>query len=90
MKPLFAPLACTLALLATSCSSTQNAQQVADYDGDGFISDAEYKQFQKQKNVEDRNVYSESVKRRNVSNTVDDINRSVWGTRSILDGIRSF
>ena len=79
-----------VAALLVSCSSTQNAQQVADYDGDGFISDAEYKQFQKQKNVEDRNVYSESVKRRNVSNTVGDINRSVWGARSILEGIRSF
>ncbi|MGD1979419.1 MAG: hypothetical protein PVJ98_08505 [Akkermansiaceae bacterium] len=56
----------------SSCASFTTAQQQADYNGDGFVSAAENAQFQRQKNVEDRAVYSESVKRRNVVNTVGD------------------
>lgn len=78
------------AALISSCASTYNAQQLADYNGDGFVSDAEYKQYQKQKNIEDRAVYSESVKRRNVTNTVRDANQAVWGARSLIRGIESF
>ena len=59
----------------SSCSSFSNAQQQADYNGDGLISPAENAQFQRQRNVEDRGVYSESVKRRNVVNTVGDARR---------------
>ncbi len=69
---------------------TFRTPELSDYDGDGYVSDAEYKQYMKQRNVEDRAVYSESVKRRNISNTVQDANRTVWGARSILSGIRSF
>ena len=83
-------LAAPLAGMLAGCASTMTAQQSADYDGDGYISDAEYKQFQKQKNVEDRAVYSESVKRRNAANTVRDVNDVVWGTRSIVRGVQSF
>jgi hypothetical protein len=82
---LIAPVA-----LFCSCASTQNAQQVADFDGDGYISDAEKKQFDKQASVQERNVYTESTKRRNATNTVRDANQAVWGARSLLEGIRSF
>jgi hypothetical protein len=67
-----------------------NAQQAADYNGDGAISDAEYKQFNKQAGVQERNTYTESVKRRGAVNTVHDVNETVWTVRSILSGIRSF
>jgi len=56
----------------SSCASFSTAQQQADYNRDGFVSSAENAQFQRQKNVEDRAVYSEGVKRRNVTNTVRD------------------
>lgn len=56
----------------SSCASFTTAQQAADYNRDGFVSQAESAQFNRQKNVEDRAVYSESVKRRNVVNTVGD------------------
>lgn len=66
------------------------AQQVADYDGDGLISDAEQKQFNKQAQVQERNVYTQGVKRRDVANTVRDANDIVWGSRSIVRGIENF
>jgi hypothetical protein len=78
------------ALALTGCAATMNAQQASDYDGDGVVSDAEYKQFHKQADVQERNVYTESVKRRGAVNTVHDVNETVWTARSILSGIRSF
>lgn len=81
--------ALTIALLA-GCAATMNAQQVSDYNGDGVISDAEFKQFNKQAAVQERNVYTESTKRRGAVNTVHDVNETVWTARSILSGIRSF
>jgi hypothetical protein len=72
------------------CAATMNAQQAADYNGDGVISDAEFKQFNKQASVQERNVYTESTKRRGAVNTVHDVNETVWTARSILSGIRSF
>ena len=71
-----------VASLLSNCASTQSANQVADYNRDGLVSDAEYKQYMKQKNVEDRNVYSESTKRRNVTNTVRDVRDTVGAARS--------
>ena len=71
-----------VASLLTNCASTQSANQVADYNRDGLVSDAEYKQYMKQKNIEDRNVYSESTKRRNVTNTVRDVRYTVGAARS--------
>jgi ribosomal protein S5 len=62
----------TLPILAlASCASMQNAS-VSDYDGDGVISDAESRQYHKQAGVQERNVYTESVKRRNAVNTTGD------------------
>ena len=63
-----------------SCASVQTAS-VADYNGDGVISNAEYVQFQKQKDIEDRNVYTESVKRRNATNTVRDATEALGHVR---------
>ena len=88
MKLLFASI--SAAVLASGCASTMSAQQVADYNGDGVISDAEFKQYNKQASVQERNVYTESVKRRGAVNTVSDVNQTVWTARSILSGIRSF
>jgi hypothetical protein len=76
--------------LVAGCASTMTAQQSADYNGDGVVSDAELKQFNKQAAVQERNVYTESVKRRGAVNTVRDVNETVWTARSILSGIRSF
>lgn len=72
-----------------SCASTQNAS-VADYNGDGVISNAEYQQYNKQKDIEDRNVYTESVKRRNAVNTTRDVRDSLWNARAISDTIKNF
>lgn len=66
----------------SSCASLQSATDVSDYNGDGVVSNAEYAQFQKRKNVEDRNVYSESVKRKNATNTVRDVRDGLWDARS--------
>jgi len=79
-----------VALLLTGCAATMSAQQASDYNGDGVVSDAEFKQFNKQAAVQERNVYTESVKRRGAVNTVRDVNETVWTARSILSGIRSF
>jgi hypothetical protein len=57
MKDLLPALILSLALLS-SCATPYTAQQLADYDGDGAVSDAEYKQYMKQRNIEDRAVYS--------------------------------
>ncbi len=76
-------------LALASCASMQNAS-VADYNGDGLVSDAEYKQYQKQKNVEDRNVYTESNKRRNAVRTVTDTRDALWGARSIRNTLRGW
>lgn len=85
MKYLF--LLLPLLAVLTGCTTPYNARQLSDYDGDGYVSDAEYKQYMKQRNVEDRAVYSESVKRRNVANTVTDANRTVWGARGLWRGL---
>lgn len=85
----FASLA-GFAMMLSNCASFQSANQVADYNGDGVVSNAEYVQFNKQKNVEDRNVYSESVKRRNVVNTVGDVNDTIWNARSAVWGLKHF
>ena len=77
------------AAVLSNCASLETAQ-VADYNRDGLVSDAEYKQYMKQKNIEDRNVYSEGVKRRNAVNTVGDVRDTVWGARSIQRAIKGF
>lgn len=74
----------------SSCSSFTTARHQADYDRDGFISPAENAQYQRQKNVEDRAVYSESVKRRNVTNTVRDAADTLHGARRAQRLIESF
>ncbi|MBV5273791.1 MAG: hypothetical protein JZU52_09140 [Lamprocystis purpurea] len=88
MKVYLALLPAALAL--TGCAATMNAQQVSDYNGDGVVSDAEFKQFNKQAAVQERNVHTETVKRRGAVNTVHDVNETVWTARSILSGLRSF
>ncbi|YCM45584.1 hypothetical protein V2O64_06080 [Verrucomicrobiaceae bacterium 227] len=81
----------TLPILGlASCASFSTAQQQADYNGDGFVSQAENAQFQRQKNVEDRAVYSESVKRRNVTNTVRDTSDTLYQARRAQSLIKGF
>jgi hypothetical protein len=79
-----------MAALLAGCAATMSPQQAADYNGDGVISDAELKQFNKQASVQERNVYTESVKRRGAVNTVHDVNETIWTARSILSAIQSF
>lgn len=78
------------ALGLSSCASFSNAQQQADYNNDGFVSAAESQQFHRQKNVEDRAVYSESVKRRNVTNTARDARDGLGAVKDIQRIFKSF
>lgn len=78
------------AIALSSCASFSSAQNLADYNRDGFVSQAENAQYQRQKNVEDRAVYSESVKRRNVTNTVTDTADTVQGARRLQNLIKGF
>jgi outer membrane biogenesis lipoprotein LolB len=78
------------AAILTGCAATMSAQQASDYNGDGVVSDAEFKQFNKQSAVQERNVYTESVKREGAVGTVRDVNEAIWTARSILSGLRSF
>ncbi len=73
----------------SGCASFQTAQ-VADYNGDGVISDAEHRQYQKQKSVEASNVSVERMKRENAVDTVRDVNDTIWNVHGIRNGIRSF
>ena len=77
----------TIAL--ASCASMQT-YEVADYNRDGLVSNAEYQQYNKQKDIEDRNVYSESVKRRNAVNTTRDVRDSLWNARAIMNTLENF
>ncbi len=77
------------ALAFASCASTQNAS-VADYNGDGVISNAEAAQYHKQAGVQERNVYTESVKRRNAVNTTRDVRDGLWNINSIKNTIERF
>lgn len=73
-------------LALASCSSVQNAS-VADLNGDGVISDAEFKQSGKQNYIQRDNVATESVKRQNAVDTLGDVRQSVGnvlGTRNLL------
>lgn len=81
MKPslLLAALATTF---LASCASFDTGAQ-ADYNGDGVISDAEYKQYGKQHGVVRTGIDTERARRENVRDTV-------WDARSIVDGIRGF
>ncbi|AUB81172.1 EF-hand domain-containing protein [Candidatus Thiodictyon syntrophicum] len=78
------------ALILSGCAATMSAQQAADYNGDGLISDAELKQFNKQASVQERNVQTEAIKRHGAVDTVHSVNDTVWTARSILSGVRSF
>ncbi|NJM38084.1 MAG: hypothetical protein HC845_09640 [Akkermansiaceae bacterium] len=72
-----------------SCASLQNAS-VADYNGDGAVSNAEYVQYQKQADIQDRNVYTESNKRRNAVNTLGDAADGLGEVHRIRDTFRAF
>lgn len=76
-------------LFLASCASTQNAS-VADYNRDGVISNAEYAQYNKRADVQDRNVYTESNKRRNSVNTARDVRDGIGAVRDVRNIIRNF
>lgn len=63
-------------LALANCATMQNAS-VADYNGDGVISDAESKQYHKQASIQERNVYTEATKRRNAVDTTRDATRGL-------------
>jgi hypothetical protein len=88
MKTIITSIAATIAALTLSnCASVQSAA-VADYNGDGVVSRAEAAQYHRQKDIEDRNVYTESNKRRNAVNTVRDVRDVGWAARSIRNTAR--
>ena len=85
----------TILLIATaaafsSCASFQSANQAADYNRDGYVSDAEAYQFQKQKSVEASNVQVERMKRENAVDTVHDVNYGIQSLHGIRNGLRAF
>jgi hypothetical protein len=67
----------------------QNAS-VADYNGDGVISDAESRQYHKQASVQERNAYTESVKRRNAVNTTRDARDAASNARSFKNVLQNW
>ncbi len=87
MKATILILSLGSALLFANCASVQNAS-VSDYNGDGVISRAEAAQYHRQKDIEDRNVYTESNKRRNAVNTVNDARDAAWSARDLKNIIR--
>ncbi len=83
-------LAIAFTSVLASCASMQTAQQVSDYNGDGVISDSEYRQFQKGKSVEASNVTVERMKRENARDTVGDVNETLWNVHGIRNSLRAF
>jgi hypothetical protein len=73
----------------SGCASVQTAA-VADYNRDGIISDAEHRQYQKQKSVEASNVTVERMKRENAVDTVRDVNSTLWNVHGIRNAVRAF
>ena len=71
-----------LPILALSNCATMKNASVADYNGDGVISDAESKQYHKQASIQERNVYTESAKRRNAVDTTSDVRRGLGNISS--------
>lgn len=67
-----------------------NNASVADLNGDGVISDAEFKQSGKQNYIQQDNVRTESMKRRNAVNTVGDVRDAAWNVRSLKGIMQSF
>ncbi len=72
-----------------SCASIQN-DSVADLNGDGLVSDAEFKQSGKKNFVQRDNVATESIKRRNAVNTVGDVRDTAANVSSLRNILRSF
>jgi uncharacterized protein YceK len=83
-KPTLLALAAIVSL--SGCASFQSAA-VADYNHDGVVSDAEYRQYQKQKSVEASNVDVERAKRENARDTVRDVNDTIWNLHGITHGV---
>ena len=76
-------------LVSSNCASISGAG-VADYNRDGVISQAEAAQYNRQKDVEDRNVFTESNKRENAVDTVRDLNSAARNMRSFKNVLQNF
>lgn len=72
-----------IAIVLPNCASV-GSSAVADYNGDGIISDAEYKQHQIRNRVQQEEVYTERMKRRNAEDTVHGVNRGIHSVEGIL------
>jgi hypothetical protein len=83
-------LLATAAATSLSSCATFDTAAVADYNGDGIIADAEYKQYGKQHGVVRTNIETEAMRRDNVVDTVWDVSSVVHGTRSIIGGLSNF
>lgn len=82
-KSLLALAAAGTALALSNCASFTPATAQADYNGDGAVSNAEYQQYNAQRNIEDRGVYSETVKRENAVRTIQDVDRGIQGFQNL-------
>ena len=80
----------SLPVLAFASCATMQTAGVADFNGDGLISDAESKQYHKQASIQERNVYTESAKRRNAVNTMGDINEGLFNLHLTRGLLRAF
>jgi hypothetical protein len=64
-------LVCILLTLSvfTGCASTQYVRNPADYNGDGFISDAEWQQYERRQGVRAAQLREEQAERARQSHT---------------------
>ena len=74
----------TLSILATTCGAlalsncaSLQGPEVADYNGDGVISDAEARQYQKVAQVQGTNIAVEGAKRENAIRTIEGVERGL-------------
>jgi hypothetical protein len=86
MKLNFSSLCAVAALATAGCASVQDAS-VADYNQDGVIQDAEYRQHAIRQDVQQSNVTTERMKVRHGTQTVNDVSGTVRDVTSLL---RSF
>jgi hypothetical protein len=89
MKYLKLALACALASVFSSCASMQGAE-VADYNRDGVISDAESRQYQKQANVQQTNVVTERMKMEHGTESLRNVRDGVGAASDTVNTLRNF
>jgi hypothetical protein len=79
----------SISVILTSCASLQGPG-VADFNRDGYISEAEYNTYYTNKSIENINVNTERNKRMNAAGVFRDTRNTLWDAHSIRHAIRSW